>query len=127
MALASPHPLPPPGRRGAPPGNSNARKHGIFSGRDPHPISGLFFQLRSLNRLQRASAAAPSELLASARGLLRQLDELGGDLSDHRNPLSLPAARLFLDVEAVIGRAFAAVGAAAAPHTRLLEIARSPL
>ena len=120
-------PQPPPRPRGAPFGNSNARKHGVFSARDPHPISALLRHLEELNRLQRTGTASPREMLSSARAIRRRLETVSGKLANAQDPLWLPAFNVFLGVQAVIGRLIASQGASTIPHTRLLKIARSPL
>ncbi len=87
--------------RGAPLGNTNARKLGIYTNRQPHVLAAHLDRLKYLNELSRLPDSQPQRLLPLARQLNSDLaaiarPEAGGEY--------LPAVELALRTSALIGR-----------------------
>ncbi len=99
-------------RRGAQPGNHNARRDGTFSRLDPGPLAPIRLKVRSLNTALNDYVLPQEKVIKQARTARKTLD---------RSPISsftsqVHAIRLSLRINALISRALAPVHAATRPR-----------
>ncbi len=104
-----------PRKRGAPLGNANALKLGLYSALSSDPVAALLPRLRGLKKAWHTNPTPAEDILASAHSLLKQIDALP------ETPDSLAPIRLSLDTHGLILRVARSTRSAGQPPQSSLQ------
>jgi transposase len=108
-------------KRGAQPGNQNARKQGAFSRQQPGPLSHIRQQAQELTHALHSGSTAPAEIHTAVEDLLAELDTHQLDERD-----TFPDLRLGLSIMKISMNAALALSLPAVAPKYLEKIALAP-